>query len=84
MLNLNRPTVPEVFLLVKEYYLAGNSVGGNLHIVFEDGNLNDKDVEFCLDEAQKAGDEKGVHLAKLLLQMSKTQRGKLCNLTCTI
>lgn len=51
--------------------------GGNLHIVLDDGNVKDSNVQFCLNQAEENGDVKGVELAKILLQMSKTQRLKL-------
>lgn len=74
----SKPTVPEVLPLVHAYYAKdGNSVGGNLHIVLEDGNVGDSSVEFCLAAAQEAGDEDGVTLAQILLRMSPTQRWKL-------
>ncbi len=79
MQHKQKPTIPEIMPLIKEYYLfPGNEVGGNLHNVLEDGNVKDSDVEFCLNEALKCNDKKGVELAKLLLKMSKTQRLKLC------
>lgn len=71
-------TVPEVVPLVKVYYgKPGNSVGGNLHLVLEDGNVQDSHVRFCLERAKECGDEDGVKLAEVLLRMSKTQRTKL-------
>lgn len=43
------PTVAEVLPLVNAYYAKpGNSVGGNLHIVLDDCNVEDGHVEFCL------------------------------------
>jgi len=61
-----------------EYYQReGNSVGGNLHIVLDDGNVERSHVEFCLERATAEGDEAGVVLARLLLAASRTQREKL-------
>ena len=71
-----KPTVPEVMPLVREYY-EDNYAGGSLHIVLDDGNIRDSDLEFCLKEAELAGDERAIKIAKLMLQMSKTQRKKL-------
>jgi hypothetical protein len=76
-----KPTVPEVLPLVRAYYeKPGNSVGGNLHIVLEDGNVDDSHVRACLEWAQAAGDADAVALATLLLRMSRTQRRRLGNL----
>lgn len=75
---MKKPTVPEVMPLIEAYYAkSGNGVGGSLHIVLEDGNVEDHHVRWCLECAEKHGDTDGVELAKLLLAMSKTQRLKL-------
>ena len=75
---MTKPTIPEVLPLVRAYYaLPGNGAGGSLHIVLDDQNVDDADVQFCLDHARERGDEPGVTLATLLLAMSKTQRKKL-------
>lgn len=73
-----RPTVPEVLPLVRAYYaMPGNGVGGNLHIVLDDANVDDGSVHFCINAAREAGDTEGVKLGEVLLAMSKTQRRKL-------
>ena len=70
--------MPEVIPLVRAYYAkSGNNVGGSLHIVLEDGNVSDSNVEFCREWAEEREDHDGVALAKLLLRMSRTQRRKL-------
>ena len=71
-----KPTVPEVLPLVREYYLK-HPVGGNLHIVIDDGNVDDKYVKFCLEQATSQNDSGGIAIACLLLMMSKTQRRKI-------
>lgn len=53
------------------------SVGGHLHIVLDDGNIEDGHVQFCLDEARRDACETCIRLAELLLEMSLTQRAKL-------
>lgn len=74
----NRPTVPEVAPLVHAYYdKPGNSAGGNLHVVLDDGNFEDSFIEHSLDRATKIGDSDAVKIAELMLQMSMTQRRKL-------
>ncbi len=75
---MDKPTVPEVLPLVRAYYARpGNSAGGSLHIVLEDGNVKNRDVEFCRLWAEERGDVDGVALAEILLNMSQTQRRKL-------
>ena len=72
-------TLPEVLPMAREYYSKDdNGVGGTLHIVLEDGNVKDDDVEFCIKLAIEKGDKDGEKLGKILLTMSKTQRTKLC------
>lgn len=72
----DKPTVPDVMPLVNDYY-RNNGTGGALHLVLDDGNVDDSHVSFCLNEAAQNDDLPGVHLALLLLRMSKTQRLKL-------
>ena len=75
---MTKPTIPEVVPLCKAYYAKeGNSVGGSLHIVLEDGNVENHWVQSCREWAVEAGDDDGVALADILLKMSKTQRMKL-------
>lgn len=73
---MTKLTVPEVMPLVLEY-CSRNLTGGSLHIVLDDGNIDDDDILFCREYAVEQDDESGVELADLLLQMSKTQRKKI-------
>lgn len=78
---LKRLTVPDVMPVVREFLTApGNSVGGHLHIVLDDGNIGDQHIQSCLDDARKAGDALAVKLAEMLLQLTKTQRRRIVNL----
>lgn len=73
-----KPTIPEVVPLVREFKSRpGNNIGGSLHIVLEDGNFEACHTECCLERAKERGDYAAVALARILLQMSKTQRKKL-------
>jgi hypothetical protein len=77
----DKPTIPEVAPLVRAYYAKpGNGVGGSLHIVLEDSNIDDDSVRFCRKYAEERGDSDGVALADILLRMSRTQRGKLAGM----
>ena len=74
----DKPTVTEVLPLVRAYQAKdGNGVGGSLHIVLDDGNTEDGDVEWCMNYAKEIGDADGVKLAEAILRMSKTQRERL-------
>jgi len=73
-----KPTVPEVLPMMYAYRdTAGNGVGGSLHIVLDDGNVEDGHVRWCIERAKECGDEEGVKLGETLLSMTKTQRKKL-------
>lgn len=77
-----KPTVDAVEPLVRAYYaFPGNAAGGNFHLVLDNKNVSDRDVTFCLNQAKIAGDAAGVELGELLIQMSRTQRLKLANLS---
>lgn len=69
-------TIPEVIERFKEYHKQ-NGAWGSLHIVLDDHNVEDSSVLFCLDWARENNDTEGAELAKILYQMSKTQRLKL-------
>lgn len=53
-----------------------NALGGNLHLVIEDGNLDDGSVQMCLDLARKNGDAIGEVIAAALLTMTEEQRDR--------
>jgi hypothetical protein len=73
-----KPAVDHAFLerLWRYRDTPGNSVGGNLHLVIDDGNVCDGHVQACALIARIWGDVEGEALAMILLQMSKTQRRK--------
>lgn len=84
---MNKPTVPDVLPMVRRLYRGDDpcsrgsgSVGGHLHIVLDDGNVEDGHVSYCLEEAMADQCETCVKLATLLRQMSRTQRGRLPDL----
>lgn len=73
-------TRAEVEQALLEYYeLPHDGLGGNLHIVIEDQNIRDSDIQFCKEQAEAEGDELGVLIADALMQMSKTQRLKIAS-----
>jgi hypothetical protein len=75
-----KPTVPEVLPVVWAYRdKPNNSVGGSLHIVLEDDNVETGHVQWCRQYAEQQGDSDGVALADVLLRMSITQRLKLAD-----
>lgn len=83
-MTTQRLTVPDVLPLVRAYVSRPeNSVGGSLHVVLEDHNIKDSDVQHCLDYALEHEDPDGVALARMLLQLSKTQRLRLAHMCWT-
>ena len=54
-----------------------NSAWGSLHIVLDDGNFENGHVDFCIEYALEKGDLDGWQLAKILRQLSISQRMKI-------
>jgi len=73
---LKKYTVPEVAPLVKQLYRT-RAAGCCLHIVLDDGNVEDGSVKYCINYAKEQGHNDCDVLANILLSMSKTQRKKL-------
>jgi len=59
------------------YKEFGNVVGGNLHIVLSDGNVENHNVKWCLGLAESRGDFMGVAIAKYLLLLTEEDREEL-------
>ena len=87
-LDKNRPTVDKVLPLVIALYAmetvctrgpTAGTLGGHLHIVLDDQNLESGSVEFCLDIAKEEGCTTCSQIATLMLSMSMTQRRKIAN-----
>lgn len=73
-----RPTIPDVIERFEAYHRRpGNGAWGSLHVVLDDGNVDDSSVELCREMAIEDGDHEGAALASILLRMTKTQRRKL-------
>jgi hypothetical protein len=73
-----RITVPDALPLVRRYYaLPGNGSGGSLHIVLDECNVEDGNIDWCMKRAEENSDHAGQALALVLRRMSKTQRRKL-------
>lgn len=79
-LHKGRPVVADVQPLMWAYRDSpGGNVGGNLHIILDDGNIRDKDIKHCRDVCRHRHDLAGLRLCELLLQMSKSQRARLAH-----
>lgn len=58
-------------------YYENNPTWGNLHIVMEDGNLEDNHIQWCIDYALDEGDGDAAVIGKYLLGLSREDRVKL-------
>jgi hypothetical protein len=75
-----KPTVPDVLPLANAVYARpGGGAGCCLHIVLDDGNIQDDHVAFCLNKARERGHLECIACAEKLLLMSKTQRKKIAS-----
>jgi hypothetical protein len=78
LVKTDKPAIVQVEPLVRAYLsLPENTVGGNLHIMLDDGNTKAKDVDFCIARAEADEDWPGYWLARVLARCSRTQRKKL-------
>ncbi len=74
----DKPTVPEVLPLVHDLYRSDHgTVGGCLHSVLDDGNIEDGAIQYCLKEAEAEDCKPCTTIARLLMRMSRTQRTKI-------
>lgn len=71
-----RIAVPDVLDRFIEYRRK-EPVWGLLHIVLEEGNVSDSDVDYCIARAEHACDSEALELARILRQMSRTQRCRI-------
>jgi len=58
----------------KYYDKPGNGVGGILHIVLDDENVDDENIKYCLGQAARKDDIPAVKIASELLGMSVEDR----------
>ena len=69
---------PELIEKFKAYHQRPeNGAWGSMHIVLDDGNYEDGHVDFCVQYALENADIEGWELAKILRQLSITQRIKI-------
>jgi hypothetical protein len=69
----DRPKVPDALPLKASIY-ARHSAGCCLHVVIDDGNLDDACLRLCLQDAEH---DDCRALAAMLLRMSPTQRRRV-------
>jgi hypothetical protein len=75
---MNKPTEEFLKLMVTAFYeLPGNTCGGCLHIVLDDGNLEDHHVQWCKEYATKENDTDAMFMADVLLLYTEEEREKI-------
>ncbi len=72
----DRPTVPEALPLVRQIY-ARHCAGCCLHIVTDDGNVEQHHADFCVEWAKKEQHPDCLVAAEMLALMTETQRRKI-------
>lgn len=69
---------PFIKQLIKYHYsFSQNSAGGVLHIATDDGNLEDGDIFFCQEKAEKEGDHLALLIAEVLRCFTVEEREKM-------
>lgn len=63
--------------IINYYVQENNEAGGSLHIVLDDGNLEDVSIEYCIGYASRANDSEGVAIGNMLLGISLKDRQEL-------
>lgn len=67
--------VKELVKAARDYYAhPENGCGGSLHIVLDDGNVEEEHVLWCRDHAEEQGDVEGVALCDKLLDATEDER----------
>jgi len=59
------------------YQTPGNETGGSLHIILDDGNVEDGNLWFCLSECVNKRDFDGVWICSMLLRWPIKEREEL-------
>jgi len=74
------PTLDQLRQHIQDFTeLEGNICGGNLHIVIDDGNIDDVSIDFCIAQCKEKDDWKGLQLAEKLKYLTLEQRAELLN-----
>lgn len=71
--------------LIAEYYKKeGNGCGGNCHLVLDDGNLEDSDIQFCIGYCAKADDTDGLAIMREMLSLNPEERQKVYDMASVL
>jgi hypothetical protein len=73
----DRPTVPDVLPLIRAIYARPDGASGCcLHIVTDDFNCEQDNIDYCLAYARERGHTDCIQAAEMLAAMTITQRSK--------
>lgn len=66
------------------YYYTYEGVGGALHIVLDDGNLEDDPIHWCIKYAQEHKDYLAIAIGKYLLDLELWEREAMYEHRCAL
>lgn len=58
-------------------FYANNPAGGILHVVLDDGNVDDGAIHWTMEEARKEGDVEAYAICEQLLELREDKRYEL-------
>jgi hypothetical protein len=71
--------------LIAEYYKKeGNGCGGNCHLVLDDSNLEDSDIQFCIGYCAHANDNDGLAIMREMLSLNPEERQKVYDMASVL
>lgn len=71
-----KPNPIQINDLVRRYYRT-HPAGGPLHIMLDDGNVEQGHIDFCRERAKEASDEPGQHLCDVMEMFTLAEREAL-------
>lgn len=82
---IDNKRVGELANRIAEYYKKeGDGCGGNCHLVLDDGNLEDSDIQFCKGYCACADDNDGLGIMRDMLSMSPEERQKVYDMASVL
>ena len=75
--NTVRPTIRLKTLIEQFYEIPENGAGGCLHLVLDDGNVEDRHLAFCQEMAEEAGDKDALAILERLWPLTVDRRRDL-------
>lgn len=61
-------------MIARYYAKDGNGVGGNLHVILDDGNVNNEHIDFCRKQCARNGDVDGLAILDVIAAMPEEDR----------